>query len=115
MNKDREYQIKAIELLDNHLSEIASFPKELGIDKNKLIQMYMDSRDIVRLNHENFELNRTAESLFSTCIRVVRCSGLIGEEAKILLINQKTNFPEAINLYEHSVSLHTKMKELENC
>ena len=115
MNKDQEYEKKAIELLDDYLSGVSSFPKDLEIDKSKLIQMYMDSRNIVRLNHENFELNRAAESVWSTCIRVVRCSGLVGEEGKTLIINQKPNSPEATSLYKHAVSLHATMKELENC
>ncbi len=115
MNNDQEYEKKAIELLDGYLSGVVSFPKELEIDKNKLVEMYMDSRDIVRLNHESFELSRTAESVWSTCIRVVRCSGLVGEEGKTLFINQKENTPEAISLYKHAVLLHATMKELENC
>lgn len=115
MNKDREYETKAIELLDGYLAGVASFPPEAEIDKDKLLEMYMDSRNIVRLNHENIELSRAADSVWSTCIRVVRCLGLVGEEGKALSINQKEYFPEAINLYKHAVLLHVKMKELENC
>ncbi|MAQ98948.1 MAG: hypothetical protein CMI00_00230 [Oceanospirillaceae bacterium] len=115
MNKDREYETKAIELLDGYLSGVTSFPPEVEIDKEKLLEMYMDSRSIVRLNHENLELSRAAESVWSTCIRVVRCLGLVGEEGKTLSINQKEYFPEAISLYKNAVSLHVTMKELENC
>jgi hypothetical protein len=115
MNKDREHQIKAIELLDNHLSGVSSFPEETEIDVNNLIKMYMEARELVRLNVENLELNRAAESVWSTCIRVVRLSGLVGEDAKTLIINQKTNYPEAKSLYKHALGLYGKMKEQENC
>lgn len=115
MSVDRECQIKAIELLDSSLSGIEAFPEESGINKNDLVQMYMDSRQIVRMNIENLELNRTAESVWATCIRVVRCSGVIGEEAKELIINQKSNYPEAKKLYEHAKALYKTMQEQENC
>ena len=115
MSEDRDYQIKAIQLLDDSLSDIDAFPDESGIDKQKLIEMYIDSRNIVRLNVENLELNRAAESVWSTCIRVVRCTGIIGADAKILIIKQKANHPEAKNLYDHAIVLYKKMKKLEPC
>jgi len=115
MSEDRDYQIKAIQLLDNYLSDVEAFPDESGIDKQMLIEMYMDSRNIYRHEVENIELNRAAESVWSTCIRAVRCSGIINAEAKALIINQKVNYPEAKNLYDHAIALYKKMKELELC
>lgn len=41
MSEDRDYQIKAIRLLDNYLSDIETFPDESGIDKQMLIEMYI--------------------------------------------------------------------------
>lgn len=113
MNKDREYEIQAIELLDDYLTSIESFPEQSGINKQKLLDMYINSRTIVRLNVDNFELHRASESVYSTCIRVVRCSGIIGEEAKTLLIDQKKYYPEVSMLYIHVTSLYKEMKRLE--
>lgn len=116
MNKDREHEIKAIELLDNCLFSIKSFPEESGIDKEELLDMYMNSRNIIKRNVDNFELNRAAESVCSTCIRVVRCSGIVGEEAKTLLINPinpKKQSPEVGMLYKHAIRLYEEMKKLD--
>ena len=112
MSEDRDYQNKAMQLLDNYLSDVEAFPDESGIDKKILIEMYINSRNTHRYEVENIELNRAAESVWSTCIRAVRCSGVINSEAKILIVNQKVNYPEAKNLYDHAIDLYKKMKEL---
>ncbi|MDC5754727.1 hypothetical protein OPW41_13160 [Vibrio europaeus] len=112
MLKDNDYEIEAIKLLDRHLVGV-TFPVSSNIQKDQLVQMYLESRDIYRLNVENFRLFRCAESLWSTCIRVVRCSGTVGEEAKVLLINGKQYSPEAESLYEHSLNLYKEFLELQ--
>jgi hypothetical protein len=115
MTEDRDNEIAAIKLLDSYLREIGEFPKESGINKDKLAAMYMESRDIVRQNSDDLNLFRTAESLWSTCIRVVRCSGIIGAQGQELLINGKTYSPEAKNLYEHALALYAEFKLLKKC
>jgi hypothetical protein len=111
MTEDSE--VKAITLLDNYLSKIDEFPKESGVDKEKLVNMYMESRDVVRQNLDDFKLSRVAESLLGTCIRVVRCSGVISEQAKELLINSKTYSPDAKSLYEHALKLYSELLALQ--
>jgi len=54
--------------------------------------MYIESRNIYRLNLEDFTLSRCAESWWSTCIKVVKCSGIAGEEATKLLISNEMVF-----------------------
>lgn len=115
MSEDRDSEVNAIELLDSRLSGDFKFPEESGIDKEKLISMYFESRDIVRQNSDDSELSRTAESLWATCIRVVRCSGVVGGQARELLINSKTYSPEAKSLYEHALKLHSEFCALQKC
>ncbi|CZF80993.1 hypothetical protein GMA8713_01671 [Grimontia marina] len=111
MFSDREHEIRAIEFLDSGMSGIDAFPESTGINKADLLQMYMDARNIVRMNVEDLSLRRAAESVCSTCIGVVRCSGVLGEESKKLVINQKTYEPEAFQQYEHAIDLYRKMQE----
>jgi hypothetical protein len=115
MSEDRDSEVKAIELLDSRLSGDCEFPAESGIDKEKLISMYFESRDTVRQNLDDLKLSRAAESLWATCIRVVRCSGVLGEQAKDLLINTKMYSPEAKSLYEHALKLHAEFRTLQKC
>jgi hypothetical protein len=68
--------------LDNYLYEIDDFEEESGIDKKKLANMYMESRNIVRQNLDDFELSRAADLLWRICIRVVWCFGVIGRYTK---------------------------------
>jgi hypothetical protein len=68
--------------LDNYLYEIDDFEEESGIDKKKLANMYMESRNIVRQNLDDFELSRAADLLWLICIRVVWCFGVIGRYTK---------------------------------
>jgi hypothetical protein len=82
MTEDRGSEIKAITLLDNYLYEIDDFEEESGIDKKKLANMYMESRNIVRQNLDDFELSRAADLLWLICIRVVWCFGVIGRYTK---------------------------------
>lgn len=91
----------------------SEFPKESGISKDKLAAMYIESRNIVRQNSNDLNLSRTAESLWGTCIRVVKCSGIIGEQGKELFINGKTYLPEAKSLYEHALALYAEFKLLK--
>ena len=113
MTEDRASERKAIMLLDNYLSEIDEFPKESGIDKENLVKMYVESRDIVRQNSDDLKLSRAADSLWGTCIRIVRCSGVIGEQAKELLISGKAYSAEARNLYEHALKLYAEFYALQ--
>jgi hypothetical protein len=113
MNEDRDSELKAIKLLDNRLSGAGEFPEKSGIEKEKLISMYFESRDTVRQNSDDFKLSRAAVSLLATCIRVVRCSGVIGEQEKELLINSKTYSPETKSLYDHALRLHSEFRALQ--
>jgi len=115
MSEDRDSDAKAIELLDSHLSGDFEFPEESGIDKERLISMYFESRDIVRQNSDDLGLSRAAESLWATCIRVVRCSGIVGGQAGELLINRKIYSPEAKSLYEHALKIHSEFCALPKC
>ncbi|MFI8620986.1 hypothetical protein ACIGBN_08510 [Marinomonas sp. NPDC078689] len=114
MLEDNDYEIEAIKLLDRHLAGVM-FPEKSGIEKDKLVQMYLESRDIYNQNLEDIKLSRCAESLWSTCIRVVRCSGIVGEDATKLLINKEMYSPDSKSLYEHSLKLYNEFTELQQC
>ena len=115
MNEDRNSEIKAIFLLENSLSGIGEFPENSGIDKGKLVAMYMESRDIVRQNLDDLKLFRVSNSLCRTCVRVVRCSGVIGEQSRKLFIGGETYSPEARRLYEQALKLYSEFQVLKEC
>jgi hypothetical protein len=109
MTEDNKIKFKAIDLLDNFLSETKEFSKDSGIEKKQLINMYIESRDLLRQNLHNSSLNKLAQSLFATCIRIVSFYEIIGEQSKDLLIDTNIYSLEAKELYQHALKLYSEL------
>ena len=81
--EDRKLKAQAIELLNSGLSEHEPVKDSYDIDFDLLLSMYGQSKSILQNNADEKALFNTAQSLFETCIRIIRCTHLGNNEAII--------------------------------
>lgn len=110
---DQKYQYRAIEALDRSLSDFECNQTLMPSDcsKNEIVDIYFKSRNIVQSNPDNEFLATVANSVFYTCIRLVRCLFLSDSDAKETIINGNTVILNAQSLY---TCMQTEFKRMES-
>ncbi|MDN3648885.1 hypothetical protein QWZ13_08170 [Reinekea marina] len=83
IQEDREYQAKAIKLLDQELKNCAWDSK---IDKKRIMALYAEASLIVQNSSSHKKLMALAQTLIDSLARIVRCVAIEEEAAKRTLI-----------------------------
>ena len=92
IDNDRKYNDEAISALENYLIgyETSKDIENLGLTTREIIDIYMSSRNVLRENPESNQLRLIANTVFWTCIRVVRCLFLQNSDACKTIIEGHT-------------------------
>jgi len=111
--QDRKYEIQAIEKLDNYLIDCEWTEREKYISKEDLLTIYSRSKSIIQQNHENTMLQQVADSVFETCVRLVRCIVLEEPKAMEIIIKGKVQYIEGLSQTDNLKRNYIHMQQLE--
>ena len=89
--QDQKFKFEAIDLLHDGLIDCPWNVDEESsvIDKDLLLKMFRDSKYILQSNPDDPMLQSHADTVFETCVSLVRCICINDKDASTILISGK--------------------------
>lgn len=115
IDQEDDYDTQAINAIESGLSnyDIDKDKAPPGFAKEEIVEIYFESRNMLRSEPEDKFLFTVAKNVFYLCIHIVRCLFLPDKEAKIRIIRGKKYTLDASVMYPRMHSEYKRMKALE--